>query len=108
MDNYLRLVSALNDPTRIMILKFLQYYGRSCVCELQHSFDMGQPRLSRHLKILKDAGLLAARRVGTKVFYSIAPVTAQGEQLLQTLELVEVRLPRKINHREIRQQKEAA
>lgn len=108
MDTYLRLVSALNDATRIRVIKFLQQYGRSCVCELQHSFDMGQPRLSRHLKILKEAGLVDVDREGTKAFYSIVPATDSAAQLLQTLDAVGVRLPRKITMEEIKQKKEAA
>ena len=107
MDAYLRLVSALNDATRIRVVKFLQQHGRSCVCELQHSFDMGQPRLSRHLKILKDAGLVDVDREGTKAFYSIAPATDSAVQLLRTLDAVNVRLPRKITMEEIKQKKEA-
>jgi len=108
MDAYLRLVSALNDATRVRVIKFLQQHGRSCVCELQHSFDMGQPRLSRHLQILKEAGLVDVEREGTKAFYFIAPATDHAGQLLQTLDSLQVRLPRKISMEEIKQQKEAA
>lgn len=108
MDTYLRLISALNDPTRIRIIKFLERYGRSCVCELQHSFDMGQPRLSRHLKILKDAGLFDVDREGTKAFYAISPVNKLAGQLLTTLKNLSVQLPEKISMEEIQKQKEAA
>ena len=108
METYLRLISALNDSTRILVIKFLQQHGRSCVCELQHSFAMGQPRLSRHLKILKEAGLVDVEREGVKAFYFIAPASAQARQLLSTLDSVNVRLPRKICIEEIKQQKEAA
>lgn len=108
MENYLRLISAFNDPTRIQLLKFLQRYGRSCVCELQHSFDMGQPRLSRHLKILKDAGVLVVDREGTKAFYAIIPADEMASRLLATLDDLSLQLPRKISMEEIKQQKEAA
>ena len=108
MDNYLRLISALNDPTRILLLKFLQKHGMSCVCELQHSFDMGQPRLSRHLKILKEAGILEVDRDGTMAFYSISPATRMAEELLETVDHVSVSLPEKIYMEEIKKMKEAA
>ena len=108
MDNYLRLISALNDPTRIQLLTFLQRHGRSCVCELQHSFGMGQPRLSRHLKILKDAGMLSVDREGTKAFYAIFPADPMAGRLLATLGDLSLQLPRKISIKEIQQLKEAA
>ncbi len=108
MDNFLRLISALNDPTRIRIIKFLQQHGRSCVCELQHSFDMGQPRLSRHLKILKDALFLDVDREGTKAFYTIAPGDEMANQLLKTLDSLSLQLPEKISMEEIKQLKKEA
>jgi len=108
MDIYLRLVAALNDPTRIRILKFLSLHGRSCVCELQHSFEMGQPRLSRHLKILKDAGLLSVEREGTKAFYAISPADDWARQFMDTLSSLRVELPPKITMEEIKCLKEAA
>ena len=74
---------------------------------MQHSFDMGQPRLSRYLKILKYAGLLDVNRESTKAFYSIAPVGEMARQLLKTLNKMNVQLPRKISMEEIKQQKEA-
>ncbi len=108
METYLRRISALNDPTRIRIIKFLEQHGRSCVCELQHSFDMGQPRLSRHLKLLKEAGILEVDREGTMAFYYIAPVDEMAEHLLATLNHLTVELPDKISMEEIKKQKEAA
>ena len=108
MNNYLRCISAFNDPTRLLILKFLQRYGRSCVCELQYSFNMGQPRLSRHLKILKDAGILVRDREGSKAFYSIVPEDKLAAELLKTIDHVSVSLPEKIGMEEIKKLKEAA
>ena len=71
MDEFLKTISALNDETRILIIRFLDKYGECCVCDLQNSLDMIQSRLSRHLKILKDAGFLKVRREGTWAYYSI-------------------------------------
>ncbi len=108
MNNFLRIISSFNDPTRILILKFLQRHGRSCVCELQHSFAMGQPRLSRHLKILKKAGVLEVDREGSKAFYYIAPIDELTEQLLKIVSHVNVSLPEKISMESIKKLKEAA
>ena len=71
MDIFLKTVSALNDETRVKILKFINIYGKYCVCDLENSFEMIQSRLSRHLKILKDAGFLKVERSGRWAYYSI-------------------------------------
>ena len=73
MENFLRTVAALNDESRVRILKFLLVRGESCVCELEHALGMIQSRLSRHLKILKEADFLTLERRGTWAYYSIAP-----------------------------------
>ena len=71
MDIFLKTASALNDETRVKIIKFLNMYGKCCVCDLETSFDMIQSRLSRHLKILKDAGFLKVERTGRWAYYSV-------------------------------------
>ena len=71
MDIFLQTVSALNDETRVKIVKFLNIHGQCCVCDLETSFEMIQSRLSRHLKILKDAGFLKVERTGRWAYYSI-------------------------------------
>ncbi|PUE64301.1 ArsR/SmtB family transcription factor [Arcobacter caeni] len=71
MDIFLKTASALNDETRIKILKFINTYGKCCVCDLENSFEMIQSRLSRHLKILKEAGFLKLEREGRWAYYSI-------------------------------------
>ena len=71
MDIFLKTVSALNDETRVKILKFINIYGKCCVCDLENSFDMIQSRLSRHLKILKEAGFLRVDREGRWAYYSL-------------------------------------
>ncbi len=72
--NYLPYVSkifkALSDETRLKILKILEN-GEVCVCEIVSVLNMDQPRVSFHLSILKDAGLIKSRREGNRVFYSI-------------------------------------
>ena len=71
MDIFLKTASALNDETRIKILKFINIHGKCCVCDLENSFEMIQSRLSRHLKILKEAGFLKLEREGRWAYYSV-------------------------------------
>lgn len=63
---------ALSDEKRLRILSLLTE-GERCVCELTDALDVGQSLLSFHLKTLRDAGLVADRRDGRWVYYSIAP-----------------------------------
>jgi len=71
MDDFLKTVAALSDETRVLILRFFDEHGALCVCDLQASLGMIQSRLSRHLKILKEAGFLRVDRKGTWAYYSI-------------------------------------
>ncbi|MBF7049808.1 winged helix-turn-helix transcriptional regulator [Campylobacter volucris] len=71
MQEFLKITGAINDESRILILAFLQKYGKLCVCDLQNSLNMSQSRLSRHLKILKDAGFLDVDRQGVWAYYGI-------------------------------------
>jgi ArsR family transcriptional regulator len=61
---------ALADPIRLEILAFLRD-GEKCVCEIVPHLHLIQPVVSRHLKILKDAGIVRCRKDGTKRMYSI-------------------------------------
>jgi DNA-binding transcriptional ArsR family regulator len=63
---------ALADPTRVAIVSRLAA-GECCVCDLNESFDLSQPTISHHLKVLKDAGLVASTRSGTMAFYRLVP-----------------------------------
>lgn len=67
-----RLFQALSDPTRLQILGLLRG-GERCVCELTGVLDAAQSRLSFHLKVLKDAGLVTDRRDGRWIYYTIRP-----------------------------------
>jgi ArsR family transcriptional regulator len=64
------LFQALSDPTRVHIVQLLRH-GERCVCELMTSLDAAQSRLSFHLKVLKDAGLVSDRKQGRWVYYSL-------------------------------------
>jgi ArsR family transcriptional regulator len=71
LDRGVTLFHALSDATRLSILDMLRD-GERCVCELQAELDAAQSRLSFHLRVLKDAGLIADRREGRWAYYRIA------------------------------------
>lgn len=66
------LFHALSDATRLAILQMLRD-GERCVCELQDELDAAQSRLSFHLRVLKEAGLVSDRREGRWSYYEIVP-----------------------------------
>lgn len=65
-----RLFNALSDPLRLEILEFLRGEEK-CVCEIIPQVRVVQPLVSRHLRILKDAGLVKYRRIGNRRLYSV-------------------------------------
>ncbi|MFO7808323.1 ArsR/SmtB family transcription factor [Guyparkeria sp.] len=66
------LFRALGDTTRLRCLMLLLREGELCVCELTEALALSQPKISRHLAHLRDAGLTQVRRDGTWVFYRVA------------------------------------
>lgn len=64
---------SLSDETRRRLLMLLMKQGELCVCELFYALDMPQPKVSRHLGVMREAGLLSQRREGTWVFYRLQP-----------------------------------
>ncbi len=69
-----RLFHALSDETRLGILAMLGE-GERCVCDLQADLDAAQSRLSFHLKVLKEAGLVTDRKEGRWSYYALVPET---------------------------------
>jgi ArsR family transcriptional regulator, arsenate/arsenite/antimonite-responsive transcriptional repressor len=67
-----RLFQALSDPTRLQLLETIRH-GERCVCDLQGDLDAAQSRLSFHLRVLREAGLVTLRRVGRWSYYAIVP-----------------------------------
>ena len=65
-----KVFKALGEPTRLRIIKMLSVQGM-CVCELSETLNMLQPRVSQHLKVLKEAGLLQEQKEGYWVCYSL-------------------------------------
>ena len=63
---------ALSDPTRVSIVNRLAA-GECCVCDLTAVFELSQPTVSHHLRILRDSGLVEAERRGTWAHYRLVP-----------------------------------
>jgi ArsR family transcriptional regulator, arsenate/arsenite/antimonite-responsive transcriptional repressor len=82
-DKAVQLFHALSDGTRLSILQRLRF-GERCVCDLTDDLDAAQSRLSFHLKVLKDAGLVTDRREGRWMYY-----TMNTEALGQISELID-------------------
>ena len=96
MDIFLKTVGALNDETRIQILHFIHHHGEVCVCEIESAFEMIQSRISRHLKILKDAGFLKLERRGKWAYYSIrSPLDNFRLACLEEIRYLGIPLPEK-------------
>lgn len=67
------LLKALADPVRLRLLSLVAAHadGEACVCDLHGAFDLSQPTISHHLKVLHEAGLLGRSKRGTWVYYSV-------------------------------------
>ncbi|MEV7729664.1 metalloregulator ArsR/SmtB family transcription factor [Streptomyces sp. NPDC087917] len=72
-----KVFKALGDPVRLRLLSMIASRdgGEICVCDLTPAFDLSQPTISHHLKLLKQAGLIASERRGTWVYYRLLPRT---------------------------------
>jgi ArsR family transcriptional regulator, arsenate/arsenite/antimonite-responsive transcriptional repressor len=70
---------ALSDPVRLRLLSLVASHpgGEACVCEISATFDVSQPTISHHLKLLRSAGLLDCERRGTWVYYWVIPSALQ-------------------------------
>jgi ArsR family transcriptional regulator len=69
-DQARALLKALADPLRLQVIEALSG-GERCVCDLASALELGQSKLSFHLKVLKQAGLLADRQQGRWIYYSL-------------------------------------
>lgn len=86
MEIFLKTISAVNDETRVKILNYINQNGKVCVCDIEEAFDMIQSRVSRHLKILKEAGFLKVERDGRWAYYSIRkPLDLFRQSLLKEI-----------------------
>jgi ArsR family transcriptional regulator, arsenate/arsenite/antimonite-responsive transcriptional repressor len=64
---------ALADPTRVGIVNRLSTIDEVCACDLTAAFELSQPTISHHLRILRDAGLIEAQARGTWAYYRLVP-----------------------------------
>jgi DNA-binding transcriptional ArsR family regulator len=87
------LCSAFSDPTRILILYELDEQPRT-VTELTVDLNLSQPTVSRHLKVLRDRGLVAADRQGTNMHYHLT-----DRRLLEALNILRAVMRDRIMHR---------
>ena len=69
------LLKALADPVRLRLMSLIASHagGEACVCELNDAFELSQPTISHHLKVLRVAGLITSERRGTWVYYRLEP-----------------------------------
>ncbi len=65
--------TALANEIRLRCLMLIQLEGELCVCELTHALDLSQPMMSRHLALLRNAGIVSDRRAGQWIYYQINP-----------------------------------
>jgi len=70
LNNYVKIFKALGEPTRLKILKLLSVRPMF-VCELESVLQMSQPRISQHLRTMKEAGLVTEKKDAQRTFYSL-------------------------------------
>jgi ArsR family transcriptional regulator len=73
-----RFFKALADPTRVAIVNRLAAAEECCVCDLNAAFDLSQPTISHHLKVLREVGLVESTRRGTWAYYRLVPEALDG------------------------------
>jgi ArsR family transcriptional regulator len=71
MKRFVRVMKALSDPSRVKIIKILGV-KELCVCELRQLLGLAQPTVSKHLKILEEAGLVDYRKEGSWIIYRLS------------------------------------
>lgn len=84
MRELVNVMKALSDPGRVKVLKMLEA-REMCACEIIGLLGLAQPTVSRHLKVLVDAGLIKGRKVGSWVHYRLAPASTYAQALLAAL-----------------------
>ena len=76
-----RVAKALGDPIRMQLVDVLRKHpGQACVCELVPLFDLSQPTVSHHLKVLREAGIVGSERRGLWAFYYVEPAALEDLQ----------------------------
>ena len=76
LDPDVRLLAALADPTRLAIVRQLSTDTEVCACNFTSCCDVGQPTVSHHLRVLREAGIVTGERRGQWIFYRLDPTAA--------------------------------
>jgi ArsR family transcriptional regulator len=78
---------ALGDPVRLRLVSLIGAHqgGEVCVCDLTEAFDLTQPTISHHLKVLREAGIITSERRGTWVYYRLEPAALERMAALLTV-----------------------
>ena len=79
MDPFIQKAKAISDPTRVRMLKLLEP-GELCVCEIMEVLGIKQPTASKHLNILKFAGIVKSRKQGTWSYYRLSEKALEDPQ----------------------------
>lgn len=77
---------ALGDPVRLRLVSLIGAHqgGEVCVCDLTTAFNLAQPTISHHLKVLREAGIITSERRGTWVYYRLVPAALERMAALLT------------------------
>ena len=81
-----QMFKALADPVRLRLVSLIGAHqgGQVCVCDLTDAFDLTQPTISHHLKVLREAGIITSERRGTWVYYRLEPAALERMGALLT------------------------
>ncbi len=83
MENEAAVFKVLADPTRLRLMVLLSIQGETCVCKLAEALNAPGFKISRHLGIMRSAGLVEARREGTWMHYKLSNARSRLEECLQ-------------------------
>jgi len=83
MENEAAVFKVLADPTRLRLMVLLSMQGETCVCKLAETLNAPDFKISRHLGIMRSAGLVEARREGTWMYYKLSNARNRLEECLQ-------------------------
>ena len=83
MENEAAVFKVLADPTRLRLMVLLSIQGQTCVCKLAQALNAPDFKISRHLGIMRSAGLVEARREGTWMHYKLSNARNRLEECLQ-------------------------
>ncbi len=83
MENEVAVFKVLADPTRLRLMVLLSIQGETCVCKLAQALNAPDFKISRHLGIMRSAGLVKARREGTWIYYKLSNARNRLEECLQ-------------------------